>query len=202
MTKTLNPKYRLPSSDQLINTLIPSWYCVEKKHIIRELLQVSKAAVTCDWWTSFADDHYLTVTLHFITKGQMKQKVLRTRPVYDAQTDTAVAEHIGGVLQEFGVRDKVVAMTVDNAFSLDIAIKKLQFRKLRCFAHILGLAAQKVYTSCTVATWASQIRAVVVWIKRSSTAQAVLQEKQQLLSEYMASSCLSLELFSKRMYCM
>lgn len=195
MTKTLNPKYQLPSRDQLINTLIPSWYSVEKKHAIKELLHVSEAAVTCDWWTSFACDHYLTVTLHFIMKGQMKQKVLCTKPVYDAQTDTVVAEQIGGILEEFGVRDKVVAMTADNAFSMDIAIKKLQFRKLRCFARILNLAAQTVYTSSTVARWASKIRAVIVWIKRSSTAQKVLQEKQQLFSEYMISFCLSSGLF-------
>ncbi|XP_044058674.1 uncharacterized protein LOC122879066 [Siniperca chuatsi] len=180
MTKTLNPKYHLPSRDQLINTLIPSWYSVEKKHVIKELLQVSEAAVTCDRWTSFAHDHYLTVTLHFIMKGQMKQKVLCTKPVYDTQTDTVVAEQIGGILEEFGVRDKVVAMTVDNAFN--ISIKKLQFRMLRCFAHILNLAAQKVYTSNTVARWASKIRAVVEWIKRSSTAQTVLRAKQQLLN--------------------
>ncbi|XP_028429117.1 uncharacterized protein LOC114552482 isoform X2 [Perca flavescens] len=181
MTKMLNPKYRLPSREQLINTLMPSWFSVEKKRVIRELRQVSEAAVTCDWWTSFSHDLYLTVTLHFITKGQMKQKVLRTKPVYDAQTDTVVSEQLGGVLEEFGVRDKVVAVTVDNTFGMDIAITKRQFRKLRCFARILGHAAQKVYTSNTVTRWASKIRAVVVWIKRSSTAQTVLREKQQLL---------------------
>ncbi|XP_078102004.1 uncharacterized protein LOC144515229 isoform X2 [Sander vitreus] len=181
MTKMLNPKYRLPSREQLIHTLMPSWFSVEKKRVIRELRQVSEAAVTCDWWTSSSHDRYLTITLHFITKGQMKQKVLRTKPVYDAQTDTVVSEQIGGVLEEFGVRDKVVAVTVDNAFGMDIAITKRQFRRLRCFARILGRAAQKVYTSDTVTRWASKIRAVVVWIKRSSTAQTVLQEKQQLL---------------------
>lgn len=200
MTKTLSPKYHLPSRDRLVNTLIPSWYSVEKKSVIKELLQVSKAAVTCDWWTSFVHDHYLTVTLHFTMNGQMKQKTLRTKPVYDAQTDTVVAEEIGDILDEFGVRGKVVAMTVDDAFSMDIGIKKLQFRKLRCFSHKLNLAAQKVYTSNTVARWASKIRAVVVWIKSSSTAQTVLQEKQQLLSECMISSVFRVWSVSQRGY--
>lgn len=191
MTKTLNPKYQLPSRDQLINTLIPSWYSVEKKQATKELLQAAEAAVTCDWWTNFARDHYLTVTLHFITKGQMKDKVLRTKTVYDAQTETVVAEQIGSILEEYGVGDKVVAMTVDDTFGMDIAIKNLQFRKLKCFARVLNLAALKVYTISTVTRWASKIRSVVVWLKRSLTAQKVLQEKQQLLSEYMISFCLS-----------
>ncbi|XP_059186901.1 uncharacterized protein LOC131969739 isoform X2 [Centropristis striata] len=182
MTKMLNPKYQLPSRDQVLNTLIPSWYSEEKKRVIKELRQVSQAAVTCDWWTSFYHDHYLTVTLHFIVRGQMKQKVLRTKPVYDAQTDSVEAEQIGGILEEFGVLDTVVGMTGDCAFSMDIAIMKSELRKLRCFAHTLSRAAQKVYTSNTVTRWASRIRAVVVWIKRSPAAQTLLQEKQKLLN--------------------
>ncbi|XP_067451432.1 uncharacterized protein [Thunnus thynnus] len=180
MTETLNPKYQLPSRDQLINTLIPSWYLLERKNLIRELLRVSKAAVTCDWWTSLAHDRYLTVTLHFIMKGQKRQKVLRTKSVYDSQTGAAAVEQIGRILEEYGVKDKVVAMTVENGFNMDFSIKKLPLRKLRCFAHILSLAAQKVHTSNTVARWASKIRDVVVWIKGSSNAETVLQEKQQL----------------------
>ncbi len=68
MTKTLNPKYHLPSRNQLKGMLIPSWFSVEKKRVIKELLHMSKAALTCDWWTSFANDHYLTVTVHFTLK--------------------------------------------------------------------------------------------------------------------------------------
>ncbi|XP_053176913.1 uncharacterized protein LOC128360498 [Scomber japonicus] len=179
MIKTLNPKYQLPSRDQLVNTLIPSCYSVERKNLIRELLQVSKAAVTCDWWTTLAHDQYLTVTIHFIMNSQMRQKVLRTKSVYDSQMSPAAAELISAILEEFGVKDKVVAMTMENASSMDSSNKKLPFRKLRCFAHILNLSAQKVNTSNTEASWASKIRAIVVWIRRLSTAGTVLQEKQQ-----------------------
>lgn len=179
----LNPKYHLPSREELTNTLIQSWFSTEKKLVITELLQATKAALTCDWWTNISCDHFLTVTLHFVAKGQMRQKVLCTKPVYDAQTDTVVSEQIGDVLKEFGVRKKVVAVTVDNVFNMDIAIEKLQFRKLKCFARILNRAAQTMYDCSTVARWSSKIRAVILWIKRSSTAQMVFQEKQQLFSE-------------------
>ncbi|XP_060903078.1 uncharacterized protein LOC132980771 [Labrus mixtus] len=182
MTEMLNPKYCLPSRDQLTNKLIPSWFSAEKKSVIRELLHVSKAALTCDWWSSVNRDQYRTVSLHFITNGQMTHKVLRTNQVYDAQADTAVAEQVAAVLKEFGVGGKVVAMTVDNAFSVDRDIKKLKFRKLRCFAQILNGAAQKVYTSNTLVRWASKIRAAVVGMQSSSAAQAVLHEKQKLLN--------------------
>lgn len=179
----LNPKYHLPSREELTNTLIQSWFSTEKKLVITELLQATKAALTCDWWTNISCDRFLTVTSHFIAKGQMRQKVLCTKPIYDAQTDTVVSEQIGEVLKEFGVRKKVVAMTVDDVFNMDIAIEKLHLRKLKCFARILNRAAQTMYDCSTVARWASKIRAVILWIKRSSTAQMVFQEKQQLFSE-------------------
>ncbi|XP_041654455.1 uncharacterized protein LOC121517021 [Cheilinus undulatus] len=182
MTEMLNRRYRPPSKDYLINKVITSWFAAEKKSVIKELLQVSKAALTCDLWTSIYHDQYRTVSVHFIIKGQLMQKVLRTKQVYDTQADTAVAEQISTVLKEFGVERNVVAMTADNAFSIDRDIKKLKFRKLRCFAQILSTAAQKVYTSNTVARWASKIRAAVVWMKSSSTAETVLLEKQKLLN--------------------
>lgn len=129
--------------------------------------------------------------------------MLSTKQVYDTQTGSVVAEHIGGTLVEFGVRDKVVAVTVGDAFCMDVAIKKLRFRKLRCFAQTLNAAAQKVCTSNPVVTLVSKIKAVVTYIKRSSTAEKVLQEKQQLLSEYMKSYRLSFLMFrwSERKYC-
>lgn len=55
----------------------------------------------------------------------MRQKVLQTKPVYTAQTGLVVAEEIGDVLTDFGIFDKVVAVTVDNAANMDVAIKRL-----------------------------------------------------------------------------
>lgn len=178
LTKTLNPKYRPPSRDHLVKTLIPSWFSEEKRQTVDALLEVTEAALTCDWWTNSAHDHYLTVHLHFIVKGQMMHKALCTKPVYD--TPTAEARLMDDVLGEFGVRDKVLAVTADNVSSVVIA--GLQFRKLKCFASILNLAAQKVFTCSSVVGWVSKIRGAVLWIKTSSAAKNVLQEKQKLLS--------------------
>lgn len=177
----LNPKYRPPSRDQLMKTLIPAWYSEEKKQAVKELLGVTEAALTCDWWTNSAHDRYLTVHLHFVMKGQMMHKVLCTQSVYD--TFTADARRLDHILEEFGVRDKVLAVTAENESSVDILIGSLQIRKLKCFASILSLAAQKAFTCRSVIGWASKMRGVAVWIKTSSSAQNILQEKQKLFSE-------------------
>ena len=67
-------------------------------------------------------------------EGQSKEKVLKNKAVYQAQTGIAVAEEIEGILEEFGVKEKVVAATVGNAANMDVAVKKLNI-KFPCFAH-------------------------------------------------------------------
>nr|XP_055075107.1 E3 SUMO-protein ligase ZBED1-like [Misgurnus anguillicaudatus] len=154
MCRALNPKYTPPSRSYLSDTLIPSWYDVEKANVI----------------------------MHYTSQGSVKQKVLHTRAVYKSQTGKVVAEEISDILEEFEIDpSKIVAVTVDNASNMDIAIKKLQILKIGCFAHTLNLAAQKIYKIASIDKWAARIRAVVVWFKRSSMSKTVLTEKQQLL---------------------
>ncbi len=111
----------------------------------------------------------------------MKEKVLHTRAVYTSQTGEIVAEEIGDILDEFNIKDRVVAVTVDNAANMDVAVKKMSIKTICCFAHTLNIAAQKLYTIPSVSQWARRIRAMVVWLKRSSLAKPVLKDKQRLL---------------------
>lgn len=95
-----------------------------------------------------------------------------------------MAEEISDILEEFKIElSKILAVTVDNAGNMDIAIKKLQILKIRCCAHALNLAAQKIYKIASIDKWAALTRAVVMWFKRSSTSKTELTEKQQLLGK-------------------
>lgn len=154
--------------------------------MVEELKNIRDVAVTADEWTSVAQDHYLTVSVHFVQEGEMKDRVLHTRAVYVSQTGQVVAEEIGDILQEFGVREKVVAITVDNAANMNVAIRRMSITKVACFAHTLNIAAQKLYGVPAIARWAGRIRAMVLWLKRSSLAKPVLKEKQRLLGKMTA----------------
>ncbi|KAJ8400795.1 hypothetical protein AAFF_G00391490 [Aldrovandia affinis] len=63
---------------------------------------------------------------------------------------------------------------------MDVAVRRLSFVKIGCFAHTLNPAAQKLYTEPTISRWAARIRDVVVWLKEASLAKPVLKEKQRL----------------------
>ncbi|XP_033480950.2 E3 SUMO-protein ligase ZBED1-like isoform X1 [Epinephelus lanceolatus] len=142
MTTALNPRYQPPSRDDISNTFIPAWYSVEKSNVIQKLAQVNKVAITCDGWTSVAQDHFLTVTVHYISKGKMEQNVLSTEAVYESQTGPVVAKEIASVVEQFHLEEKIIAATVDNASNMDVALRSLDFLKVGCFALTLNLAAQ------------------------------------------------------------
>ncbi|KAM7385269.1 hypothetical protein PAMP_001357 [Pampus punctatissimus] len=103
----------------------------------------------------------------------MRQKVLQNKPVM---------EEISDILTDFSIFDKVVAVIVDNEPNMDVAIKRLQFVKLGCFAHRLNLAAQSLYSLTAVTQWTAKICDIIVWMKRSSVTKTALQEKQDLLN--------------------
>ena len=148
MVAALNPNYQPPSRDLLSNTLVPAWYKVERERVNEELREVKEVALTSDGWTSVAQDHYLSVTAHFIKSGsgRVTDRVLQTKPVYQAQTGVNVAAEISLILEEFHIKEKVVVITMDNAMNMDVAARIMNYIKLPCFAHCLNLAAQKLYT--------------------------------------------------------
>ncbi len=83
MTTALNPNYHPAPRGTLSSTLILAWYEVEKINIIDELARVSKIALTSDGWTSITQDHYVTVTVHYVNEGQPRQKVPTPQAVYE-----------------------------------------------------------------------------------------------------------------------
>ncbi|XP_061743025.1 E3 SUMO-protein ligase ZBED1-like isoform X1 [Nerophis ophidion] len=185
--KTLNPKYVPPSRDYLSNTLIPAWYKVEKCNIITELSEISSVALTCDGWSSITQDHYLTITAHYIIEGKMQQKVLKTKAVYKAQTGYIVAEEISDILSEFAIFEKIITVKVDNATNMNVATKRLQSVKLCCFAHTLNLAAQSLYSLNSVSQWvASRDARIGNYIIRNHITKVVIHPpytRTNILSE-------------------
>ncbi len=184
MTKTLNPKYSPPPPPETFSPTHSYQLGIAlRRKKCRRSWENTAVAVTADGWSSVAQDHYLTVTVHYIVEAELREKVLHTRAVYVSQTGSAVAEEIDTILDDFGLKSKLVAITVDNAANMDVAVKRMQIMKVGCFAHTLNVAAQKLYNVKTVANWSGRIRAVVVWFRKASLAKPVLKEKQRLLGK-------------------
>lgn len=148
MTGRLNRRYHPPSRDMLNNTVLPAWYNVEKENVQAELKAANYLAITCDGWTSATQDHYLTVTVYYTQQVELKERSY-TPGQFMSLRRAFVEEEIGGILEEFDIKSKVVAITVDNAANMDVAVRRMHILKLGCFAHCLNLGAQKLYIVTT-----------------------------------------------------
>jgi len=100
----------------------------ERRKMLRDhiLAGASAVALTSDIWSGNAKEDYITVVAHYVTDDWVLQKkVIGFRLIDCKHTGDNIAERIGAVIQEFGLIDKVFAITLDNASSNSKAMKKL-----------------------------------------------------------------------------
>lgn len=60
----------------------------------------------------------------------MKDKVLQTKKVHEAQTGSCVLEGIGNVLEGFAIKEKIVEISVNNAANMDAIVSRKNLREL------------------------------------------------------------------------
>ena len=143
MLHEFEPRWQAPNRETLIDDLIPSWYEMVKGELLSDLMKVTHVSMTSDGWTSNAQNHYLAFTVHYISEDWvLKSAVLKTKAAFVPQTGVNVAVEID-VLVQFGIKDKVRMITVNNAANMTVAAAEANVPKLGCSAHILNLAAQR-----------------------------------------------------------
>lgn len=97
--------------------------------------------------------------------------------MYESRTGEAISLEITECLISFGIKEKVVAITVDNAASMAVDANVLNVLRVPCFAHSMNVSAGKLYKETAFTRWLARIRTVVFWFKRVHMAGVVLKEK-------------------------
>lgn len=62
----LDPRYKLPSKTYLRDVLMLNLFKETSGKLAKMLENILDISVTCDLWTSRANDSFLTVTCHFV----------------------------------------------------------------------------------------------------------------------------------------
>ena len=118
----IEPHYKVPCSQTIINRL----HAVEAKvkNIIEtELTDVEFIALDTDCWTSRSQDWYMNVNAHIITKDwQQKEINLCTEELEEQHTAENLADALLNVAIQYGINDKLVAVTNDNAANIAKAV--------------------------------------------------------------------------------
>ncbi|XP_064475601.1 E3 SUMO-protein ligase ZBED1-like [Ornithodoros turicata] len=134
-------------------------------------------------WTSCTTDSYLTVTCHFLQETVM-WSVLSTAVFHGSHTAENVAQAIGDVADDWGIRYTIVALVTDNEKRMVLAARLLGIDHLPCFAHTLNLTVQDgLKSSDELNTVLLKCKNVVRHIRSSSVATAKLREEQERIGK-------------------
>lgn len=139
-------------------TTIKNWLLKEfkrKKAILRKELQNSKSLIhlSFDGWTSPNNMGLIGVVAHYMaSNGEVKATLLGLRRLRGAHSGENMAEVVLEVLRDYGIESKIGYFVLDNVASNDVCVRELvqylspfikaEHRRLRCFGHVINLAAK------------------------------------------------------------
>jgi len=134
--------YKLPSRPFLTTTCHRLYSSLKEK--ILEIMASPEiyVALTTDLWMSQSVESYVTITAHYInSKWELESKVLQTREMKERHTGENIAEALRTAVKEWKIdENRISAIVRDNASNMNVAIEKLGWCDVPCFAHTLQLA--------------------------------------------------------------
>jgi hypothetical protein len=149
----------LPKSSKTLRNWIMEEYVELKKSVADELSWAcSNIHITFDIWTAGNFAGYMSIWGYWIdASGSRQRRLLAFRRIYGSHSGENQAEALKEVLEEYSISNKVGYIVCDNASSNDSAVElllstlfptlskvQIKARRLRCFGHIVNLAAQSL----------------------------------------------------------
>lgn len=145
----LKQDLRVPRSPK-IRKLVAGYVEKMEQDLLKDMVLGSKLSVAYDCWTSPNNHAFLAVIGYFIDKDwQMREVLLGFEHLEGPHAGRNLAEAVVNVLRKYGVLDRVVAITTDNASNNTSAmpfIRRYVSRgtketfHLPCLAHVIQLA--------------------------------------------------------------
>ncbi|OWB64652.1 hypothetical protein B5S29_g5851 [[Candida] boidinii] len=122
-------------------------YLVRMSEIKSALAAQVSVSLACDIWTSPNNISYFGVTAHYINQDFKPISLcLSLKEVHGKHDASTISSIINGVIEEYGIKENILAVTFDNASSNIAAIPLLEGSigcnsTVRCMAHIVNLVA-------------------------------------------------------------
>ncbi len=180
----LDKKYRMPTRRTLTTRLLPELYNEEKTKIKTILQKTKGLSITTDLWTSPTQTSFIAVTAHFWRDGEQKlsSKNLECVRVSGRHVAKNLTCQINKILNDYEVKDKVIAAVTDNASNITKAIKDGRLQHLPCLAHTLNLVVTQAIESATgLQDVKDRVSRLVSLSKRSTVVAEKLEDFQKNL---------------------
>ncbi|KAK9755641.1 hypothetical protein RND81_01G040400 [Saponaria officinalis] len=119
-------------------------------------------SLTSDCWSSVITDGYISLTAHFIDENwQLQKRVLNFSFLPPPHSGVAMSIKVTGLLREWGIENRIMSITLDNASANDAMVASLKpdlnllsngdYFHVRCCAHILNLIVQEGFKDLDIA---------------------------------------------------
>ena len=121
----LDPKYVVPCRQTLTSNLIPRMVkgalC-----LLKERLSAARyVSLTVDIWTDRRQHSFLAATVHFFENGVPQSKLASFKSFKGSHTGDRIGESLDAIIEEFGIRSKLVCIVSDNAANMKKAMTVL-----------------------------------------------------------------------------
>lgn len=175
------PGYDLPSRKQVSSVLIPRLYEKCKEEVELRLSNadlVEKICLTIDLWTSRANEAYLAITGHFITKTfEMESVLLGCEHFPERHTSANIQDFLSNTVRQWKIEEKINFVISDNATNVQKALTDLNWKHFGCYGHTLNLIVQSALTS--VKDTLEKVKSIVQFFKKSTVATEKLLRYQK-----------------------
>lgn len=192
LIKLLNNDVNIPSRTTIQRRVLK--YCEERRTNVRSILSERKCRIslTADAWSSRVYKGYMVVTGHWIDNDWvLRSIVLEFKRFLTPHTGDAACEFMYDVINDWGIKRKLMCITTDNASDMISGVRKLNmkitadlgevdvelrkaFFHIRCISHIINLGVKECMKA--LSTHITQLR-VVLNAMRSSVKRRDLFEE-------------------------
>jgi DNA-directed RNA polymerase subunit M/transcription elongation factor TFIIS len=130
-------------SNVTVSRKVRSNYEILLQKVIEEVSNIKYFGVTCDHWVHDAHKtNYVTVTVQYLINDKIKSRVLATKETPDKMGSTTLSE-INNILSSFNIPLQNVIFVTDNASSMKLAFRELQW--IGCASHNLNLVQKHAF---------------------------------------------------------
>ncbi|KAK3199117.1 hypothetical protein Dsin_022532 [Dipteronia sinensis] len=177
INNAFNPQYVLVSRNTTMSDLIRTFQ-KRRTELISELQNISfSIALTSDIWSGRSKQDYLCVTGHYVdTEWILQKKLLGFRVMDYSHTAQNINDAIMSVIQDYGIQNLILSITLDNASANSKAIElfdnstipntAVKFFHARCACHIINLIVKSGLKQ--VESRIDNIREALSWIMASN----------------------------------
>lgn len=144
----LSPGLRVPRAPKIAK-LVTGYVEELEQNLLKDLVPGSKLSVAYDVWTSPNNYSFIAIVGYFIDKSwRLREVLLGFEQLVGPHAGRNIGEVILEVLEKYGVRDRINAITTDNASNNSTAVSFMRryiggtmpTYHLPCLAHVLQLS--------------------------------------------------------------